>query len=200
MRYAAFLLATIAVAPTSRLAAQAARPDTSRLHANWTAHRGDFDYLLGDWAFTSQSMQYGAGHGLWSAVRLDAGGPILDEYRVTGDSGETYYATTTLRSYNAHTDRWELVSVDEGSGLRDIGTGQLVAGEMHIEQTFGAAGPTPTLLRIRYYDIRPDSFSWAADRSTDNGRTWVANFLRIQARRVGPPRSLGPLTHARTSP
>ena len=199
MRPVALLLAsTLAFAPA--LAAQTAAPDTARMRANWRAHQHDFDYLLGDWAFTSQSKQYGAGLGVWSAVRLDAGGAILDEYRVTGDSGETYYATSTLRAYNAAADRWELVSVDAGTGLRNIGTGHLVSGEVHIEQTFGATGPQPSQWRIRYYDIQPDRFSWAADRSLDGGRTWVADFLRIAARRVGPARVLGPLARARPAP
>lgn len=36
----------------------------------------------------------------------------------------------------------------------------------------------------------PDRFSWRADRSTDDGRTWQTDFLRIEARRIGPPRSM----------
>ncbi len=46
-------------------------------------------------------------------------------------------------------------------------------------------------------DIQQDRFSWAADRSTDGGRTRVKDHLRIEARRIGPPRSLGPLAPAR---
>ena len=68
-------------------------------------HQGDFDYLLGDWEFTAESREYGKFHGLWSAVRLEKG-QILDEYRVVGDNGETYYVTTTLRNYNAVLDQW----------------------------------------------------------------------------------------------
>jgi hypothetical protein len=51
--------------------------------------------------------------------------------------------------------------------------------------------------RIRYYDIRPDAFSWTADRSTDAGATWVKAFQQIEARRIGPPRSMAPLAPAR---
>lgn len=196
MHWTPLVVSALIVAPA--LAAQTTPPSEAQQQANWTAHRGDFDYLLGDWEFTSQSKQYGAGHGLWSAVRLEAGGPILDEYRVMGDSGQTYAVSSTLRSYNAATDRWELVSVDEGTGLRNIGTGQLVNGEMHIEQTFGATSPRPSLWRIRYHDIRPDRFSWVADVSSDGGRTWTAEFLKIEARRIGPAQPFPPLTHPRT--
>ncbi len=68
---------------------------------------------------------------------------------------------------------------------------------MHIEQTFGVALGNPSVLRIRYYNIQPDRFSWAADRSTDGGKTWVTDFLRIEARRIGPARSVPALTPTR---
>lgn len=88
---------------------------------------------MGDWEFTSDNEQYGRGKGYWTA-----GGPILDEYRVVGDSGETYYVTRTLRAYNARLDQWELVSTEDGSGLQNLGTGHRRGAEMHIEQKFGA--------------------------------------------------------------
>jgi hypothetical protein len=156
------------------------------------AHKGDFDYLLGDWEFTAESKEYGKFGGLWSAVRLDTG-QILDEYRVTDEKGETIYVTSTLRNYNAALDRWELVGLNPGNGLQDIGTAHKVGDEVHLEQTFGAATDKPSRLKIRYYNIAPDHFSWTADRSTDNGKTWVEKHQTIEAKRIGPARSLGPL-------
>ena len=170
-----------------------------QLKASYEAHQGDFDYLLGDWEFTSVSREYGKGRGYWSAVRLAEGAQILDEYRVVGDAGETYYVTSTLRAYNAVADRWELVSVESTNGLHDLGTARKVGAEMHIEQKFGVMSKTPSLWRIRYYDIKPDSFSWTGDRSTDGGKTWTTKWLQIEARRIGPPRSMSPLAPARNA-
>src|SRR5438093_12513813 len=64
-----------------------------QLKASFDAHRADFDYLLGDWEFTGTNKQFGKFHGYWSATRLPEGSQIFDEYRVVGDSGETYYVT-----------------------------------------------------------------------------------------------------------
>jgi hypothetical protein len=64
---------------------------------------------------------------------------------------------------------------------------------MHIEQRFGVMSQNPSLWRIRYYNIQPDSFSWTGDRSADNGKTWEKNYLQIEARRIGKTRSLGRL-------
>ncbi len=167
-----------------------------QIQASFEAHRGEFDYLLGDGEFKGTNQQYGKIHGFWSAVRLEKG-QILDEYRVVGDEGETYYVTTTLRNYNGALDRWELVGADGGTGLQDVGTGRWEGGEMRIEQTFGVAAGTPSRWRIRYRDIRPDGFSWTADRSADGGTTWVTGFQQLEVRRIGPTRSLGPLTTVR---
>jgi hypothetical protein len=52
-------------------------------------------------------------------------------------------------------------------------------------------------LRIRYYDIRRDRFSWTADRSPDGGKTWISEFQTIEARRIGKPRSMEPLAKPR---
>ena len=169
-----------------------------QIEALYQAHKGDFDYLLGDWEFTATSHEHGKFRGLWSAVRLDEG-QILDEYRVTGDKGETYYVTSTLRNYNKFLDRWELVGADAGTGLQDFGTARRVGSEMHIEQKFGVAAGTPSVWKIRYYGIQRDRVSWSADRSADGGKTWVKNYQTIEARRLAPARSLGPLTKPKKS-
>jgi hypothetical protein len=95
---------------------------------------------LGDWEFTAVSKEWGKMRGLWSAARL-VEGQILDEYRIVGDKGETIYVTTTVRAYNAVLDRWELIGMDEGNGLNDVGTARRVGSEMHIEQKFGVMSP-----------------------------------------------------------
>jgi hypothetical protein len=181
------------------LTGQDPRRTEEQIKASYEAHKNEFDYLLGDWEFTAVSRQYGNMRGYWSAVRLAEGGQIVDEYRIVGDNGETYYSTTTVRAFNAELDQWELISIDKDKGLHDFGTGHLTGGEMLIEQKFGVMSPTPSLWRIRYHDIHPDRFSWTADRSTDDGKTWEKNFQRIEARRIGPARSIGPLAPARKS-
>ena len=164
-----------------------------------SAGPNDFDYLLGDWSFTAVSKQWGKFHGVWSAVKV-SDGVVLDEYRITGDDGETFYVTTTLRSFNKTLDQWELVGTDGGSGLQNSGTGKRAGNEVHIEQRFGFGTKEPSVWRIRYHDIEPDRFLWAADRSTDGGKTWTKDFQMIEARRIGPARTLPPLTRPIVKP
>jgi hypothetical protein len=188
------LLAMLAVVPLS------AQTDSKKIQeqrkALYEAHKSDFDYLLGDWEFTADSRDWGKYGGRWSALRLEQG-EILDEYRILDDKGDTIVVTSTIRAYNSAADRWELISTDAGNGLLNFGTAQLVNSEMHIEQKFGVAGGNPITLRIRYYDIQSDRFSWSAERSADGGKTWEKDYMHIEARRIGPARSMGPLTAAK---
>jgi len=85
---------------------------------------------------------------------------------------------------------------DGATGLRDFGTARRVGNEMLIEQKFGVMSEEPSISMIRYYNIQPDRFSWVADRSVNGGKTWEKENLRIEARRIGPARSLGPLAPA----
>ena len=193
------LLVGLSCATASPAGAQTApRKTEEQIEASIAAHKGDFDYLLGDWEFTGTRKMQGGDQkfrGVWSAVRL-ADGQVLDEYRVVGDAGETWYVTTTLRNFNAFTERWELVGASPGQGLQDFGTGQREGAEMRIEQRFGVASGTPHTWRIRYHGIQADRFSWTADRSTDGGSTWVKDHQQIEARRTGPARALEPLAPA----
>lgn len=188
-RTAIVLLAGLLVHAAPGAAQTPPQKSPEEIRASFDRHKGDFDYLLGDWAFTANNQQWGKAHGVWSAVRL-AEGQILDEYRLVDEKGDTFYVTTTLRAWNSVLERWELVGMDAGNGLQDIGTAQKVGAEMHLEQRFGVMGREPSLWRIRYYDIQPTRFSWTADRSTDEGRTWTKAFHTIEARRIGPARSL----------
>lgn len=183
----ALLFSSVMAAP---LAAQTLpQKSAEEIRASFEAHRGEFDYLLGDWAFTADNKEWGKAHGYWSAVRL-ADGQILDEYRIVDDKDQTVYMTTTLRAWNAVLDRWDLVGTDAGRGLQDVGTARRVGNEVHLEQRFGVMSPHPSIWRIRYYAIEADRFSWTADRSTDEGKTWVRAFHTIEAKRIGPARSL----------
>jgi len=43
--------------------------------------------------------------------------------------------------------------------------------EIHVEQRGRTPDGRTTILKIRYFDIQPNHFSWVADRSEDGGVT-----------------------------
>ena len=162
-----------------------------QMRASYEAHKGDFDYLLGDWEFTAHDVR-GTYGGFWSAVQLETG-QVLDQFRVTGPHGETWAQTTSLRGYSAAHQRWDLVSTRESNGLLDVGTAEKVGDEMHVEQTFGVSTAKPQRWRIRYHEISADRFLWNGDCSDDDGKTWQKDCTTIEAHRIGPARKLAPI-------
>jgi len=186
MRVIALLLSVLALFVQQKTVPKVTEKE---IDARVAAHKSDFDYLLGQWTFDAVSKRYGKFEGLWSAVKLP-GGQVMDEYAIRGDKGEKMYASTTIRAYNAVLDQWELVGMDGGNGLNDMGTGRRDGGEVHIEQTFGVMSQTPATWRIRYFNIKADSFSWRADVSNDGGKTWTKDFQTIEAKRAAAPRTV----------
>src|SRR5262249_9620182 len=101
------------------------------------------------------SKEHGPSKGFWTAVRL-ATGQILDEFRVVGDNRKTCYATSTLRSYNAGLDRWELVGMVEGAAdCRTWARRSASVVKSTLSRSFGVASGNMSILRIRYYNIQP---------------------------------------------
>jgi len=194
---AAAIAAALAASGVTRQSRLKKTPEQRK--AAQEAHRGDFDYLLGDWEFTGVRRMPGASatfRGYWSAMRLHDG-QVLDEFRIVGDEGESGDVTCTFRNYNAFLDRWELVGASAGTGLLDFGTAQKEGDDMLIEQSFGVGSGERSHWRIRYHDIGTDRFFSRADRSIDGGTTWVDDFQTIEVRRIGPPRTLPALAPAR---
>ena len=184
MRHTALLLLFLALCAPAFAQSDADKQREQR-QALIEKHKGDFDYLLGDWEFDAENGDYGKFRGYWSAVRLP-GGQILDEYRVVGDQDETYYVTTTIRAYNAKLDRWELIGTGDGNGLQDFGTAQRDGDGVRIEQRFGVSGLYPSFWKIRYSNLRPDAFTWRAERSPDGGASWILQVEFLARRETGP--------------
>ena len=189
--------AFVAVACNAILSASAAaqvlpKRTFEQIDSLMAAHGADFDYMLGDWDFRGVNPN-GPFRGHWSVAKLGDGGRILDEFRLLDDKDLTVFVSLTIRAYNAVRDRWDFVSIDDrGTGLDNVGTASRDGDTVRVLQTFGIGTPNSWTSRIRYYDIRPTSFRWIADRSYDGGKTWVKDYQRIEAHRVGPPRVMAP--------
>ena len=153
-----------------------------------------FDFLLGEWTVDVSSRAPGTPpryQGVWRAAKTLNGLGIVDEYGVADDAGRIVYAGTTLRVFDTKAGKWTMRYVDAWGG--ETGRWSELVGvkegpEMHVEQRGQAADGRTTILKIRYYNIQPSRFSWAADNSSDGGATWVRDYLRIEAtRRVKAP-------------
>ena len=191
MRHVVFLTLSLALlGPSLSVAQQGPTPKAPPPEAS------QFDFLLGEWTVDVTSKAPGTPpryHGLWRAAKTLNGLGIVDEYGVFDDAGRIVYAGTTLRVFDTKAATWTMRYVDEFGG--ETGRWSELAGvkdgaEMHVEQRGQSRDGRTTVLKIRYYNIQPDHFSWAADHSSDGGATWLRDYWRIEAaRRVGTPSS-----------
>jgi hypothetical protein len=148
-----------------------------------------FDFLLGEWTVnvtskaTATPPQYKA---LWRAWKTLNGLGVVDEYAVSDDAGRVVYGGTTLRVFDTKAGSWTMRYVDQLGGKTGRWAelvGVKEGPEMHVEQRGQSPDGRTTILKIRYYNIEPDRFSWAADQSSDGGATWVRDYLRLEAAR-----------------
>jgi hypothetical protein len=142
-----------------------------------------FDFLIGVWDIVSEPNIPGVPErvrGRWTANKSADGFMVVDEYRVFDDGGETVYLGETYRVFNPSKKRWEFRFVEPYSGTWHEGTAVKVGDEMHLTQGRPEGGG---MSKIRYYDIRPDRFSWISERSRDGGKTWTKG-ARIEASRA----------------
>jgi hypothetical protein len=166
------------------LGAQPARPGPRPVPA-------DFDFLVGEWDFVETFKGTGPGgraqvRGRWTGRKIADGSAIADEFRVFGpDNRSTEFLTATFRIYDSETGEWTYRGVDTARGRWLEGRGRAANGQIQLEQR-GAARPDGSrqISRFRYYDIKPDRFSWAMDVSVDEGKTWITDAIRIEATRV----------------
>jgi hypothetical protein len=135
-----------------------------------------FDFLVGAWNIDVEPNLPGIParvKGRWTAQKSADGFMVVDE------GGQTVYLGETYRVYNPSAKRWEFRYVEPFSGTWHEGTAVKDGAEMHLTQK-GRGG---SITKIRYYDIRPERFSWSSQRSRDGGKTW-ARGARIEATRA----------------
>jgi len=150
----------------------------------------DYDALIGGWNIRFQSAsrvgkdgsptEYSPPRaGTWTFRRTHGGRMVEDEFRLgTSESGGTF----TYRIFNPTRNLWEIQGTDVGSGRWDGGISWSDGGDRLVVQHTGSG-----VIRVRYYEITADHFLWRADASTDGGKTWLKDVMKIEADRRREP-------------
>lgn len=137
-----------------------------------------FDFLLGDWSVDAVRFredgavlfQYKA---LWSAVSLNGGRMIMDNFQALGPTGQAVSSFVTLRTYSEVTNRWELAGLQAlQPSLPTEWHGVAKNGEMLLDAKAKTPAGDWVNTRIRFFNIKPDSFSWESSASLDDGKSW----------------------------
>jgi hypothetical protein len=129
-----------------------------------------FDFWVGDWDLTWKNADGSIGKATNRIEKTLDGKVIQENFRdVKGFKG------TSLSVFNAQKFTWHQAWVDNGGGYFNF-TGDF-NGEKRIFKTQPRVlnGKT-TILRMVFYDIKPESLTWDWERSDDGGQTWNLNW------------------------
>ncbi|HVT57059.1 MAG TPA: hypothetical protein VHR45_01550 [Thermoanaerobaculia bacterium] len=157
------------------------------------AEAKQFDFLLGQWeivAYPQVSMLAAAIHGApklpgtWKAWRAFDGFGVEDEMRLSDDEGNPRSFTHGMRVFDRAARRWTSTTLDVYRARFQAATVEWRDGQMAGTANTSGDDGRPVAVRVRFYDIKPNSFRWQQDRSYDGGRTWDKATLRIEATRT----------------
>lgn len=134
--------------------------------------RREFDFWLGEW-----DARWQGGHGT-NTVTAELGGTVLLE-RFDGRPG-TELRGLSVTVYDAVENLWRQAWADSTGGYLDF-TGGRIEGGMELRRS--ARLDTPPF-RMRFLDIRADSFTWRWERWNEADSSWDEQWRIDYARRA----------------
>lgn len=145
------------------------------------------DSLLGKWTYVEDlhNSKYPRITGIWTFNRSADGFMVIDEFRNFNGSGGTAVLAETYRAYNPDKKTWSFQAITYQSPMIGSRNGEWDAGITRIQdgQIFDEVTKGATITRVRFYNIKRDSFSCDFHTSNDSGKTWV-NPVDIEAVRA----------------
>jgi hypothetical protein len=149
----------------------------------------EFNFVVGSWIATSkrflpdgtQTAEY---KGEWDARFLDDGRVLFDTVTWFSPSGEKVLYDATLRTFSAKTGRWEMVYISSLSTRHsETFRGNFIDGEGRFDADISLSPGKAVKAKIRFYEIKKDSFEWSMQLSADGGKNWFLGET-ISAKRV----------------
>ena len=152
-----------------------------------------FDFLIGQWELVATPKVGGLAAkihgspklpGVWKAWKAFDGWGIEDELRLMDGSGNPRLLAHAMRMYDGAAKKWSATTLDVYRSRFQASSAEWANNEMIIVSKGTDAEGKSTTTRIRFYNIKPNTFSWIQDRSEDDGKTWNEGTLKIEAKRI----------------
>ena len=155
------LLIPVLMANTTTAQTPAAKPCTA-------PECSQFDFWLGEWHLTYNDTIHAT-----NRITKEMGGCVVHEHF---DDPAHSYKGESWSVYNPGTKMWQQTWVDD-QGEYIVLTGVFKDKKMTLS-TIPASMPDGTTLQSRmvFYNIRPNSFDWDWEATTDEGKTWKNNW------------------------
>jgi hypothetical protein len=138
-----------------------------------TTEAFQFDFWVGDWIATWNDTLHGTNH----IEKLFGNCTIHENF----SDPNSNFLGQSWSVYNANSKKWQQTWVDNQGGYIAL-TGEMTGDSMilstaerTVPTTVSASGKI--MSRMVYYNIKPNSFDWSWEASTDGGKSWKQNWL-----------------------
>jgi hypothetical protein len=142
------------------------------------------DFWVGEWDLTWPGPAGKPGGTGTNRVEKTLGGCVIEEH-FTADGPDALIGHS-VSVYSAREKVWKQTWVDNHGAYLDF-TGGFKEGGMILSRHATGPDGKPRLGRMVYFNIKPDSFDWRFETSTDDGKTWTVGWP-IHYQRKGAPK------------
>jgi hypothetical protein len=127
-----------------------------------------FNFWIGEWELTWNDTSKGTN----SVKRVLDGCAVQENFNDAVNS----FTGMSWSIYNPQAAIWQQTWIDNQGGYIVL-TGKFEKGEMILAtKPVLSSGGKQSLSRMIFYNIRPDSFDWNWESSTDGGKAWKLNW------------------------
>jgi len=130
-----------------------------------------FDFWIGDWIATWGDTLHGTNH----IEKMLGNCTVHENFSNSKILGQSWSV------YSANYKQWQQTWVDNQGGYIALTGGMagdsmvLTTAERNVAASISPSGKI--ISRMVYFHIKPDSFDWSWEASTDGGKTWKQNWL-----------------------
>ncbi len=144
-------------------------------------------FFIGEWDITAKTKRpdgtYYLNKARSNAYYILDGFAIRDDYRALDAGGNVVFRGAGFRSYDPGKKKWTIMWIMANQpGYTHI-EAKMVGGRL-TSTGKGYDGSGPFLERYTYYIISEDHYSFKMDRSYNEGKTWIEDFVLLEAGKV----------------
>ena len=142
----------------------------------------EFDFWVGHWDLSWQYADGTTGAGKNHILKTLDGKVIQENFEAIDNGAYKGFKGTSISVFNPNTKTWHQAWGDNQGGYFNF-VGEVHDGNRIFKTSVNPQGQGALLLRMRFYNIEEDSFTWDWEQSKDGGESWNLQW-RINYQRM----------------